>query len=294
MTEQEPARKRVTPVNLVNAVVIVVLIQLVALGITYENLPSYTAIVASSGPTFAPAGTSETGSFLNASFLVVFAFASTLGLLWVLRRKMVFSFKVLIFASVAISAFLLTFITADSVLAGILPVDQEAALDVAVSMSVVVIVGYTIFIRNRPWLSSIVLAFVGAEVGAFFAGTLDLRTALVLPVVFSAYDVYAVFKGPLKHLVGTAPGLALNGMSVKLGEFTLGLGDVVFYTMIPSLALFHTVVAPTVSPLAPVAVIAAIDAGVLATLLLLTRKRLLPGLPIPMILGVGALAFYLL
>jgi hypothetical protein len=37
-----------------------------------------------------------------------------------------------------------------------------------------------------------------------------------------------------------------------------------------------------------------IDAGVAFTLFLLSRRRLLPGLPIPMLLGVAVVAAYLL
>ena len=294
MSEQVPDKKRVTPKNLLNAVLIVLLMQLVALLITYANAPVYVAIVDSSGPSFAPAGTSPEGSLLNAGFLVLFAFAATLGLLWALKRKMVFSFKALVFGSVSLSAFFLTFITTDSLVAGAVPFELELVVDLAAASVVVGVIGYTIFVKNRPILSSMVLAFVGAEVGAFFAGTLGLYTALILPVAFAIYDIYAVFRGPLKQLIGTSPGVALNGMSVKLGEFTLGLGDVVFYTMLPSLAFLHTMVAPVVAPTATVLTIAAIDFGVVATLFLLSKKRLLPGLPIPMLLGVGVLGTFLL
>ncbi|HMD79180.1 MAG TPA: hypothetical protein VKF39_04260, partial [Nitrososphaerales archaeon] len=122
--------------------------------------------------------------------------------------------------------------------------------------------------------------------GSFFAEALPPLTALVLPAAFALYDIYAVFKGPLKMLIGTAPNVALVGMSIRAGAFTLGLGDIVFYTMLPSLALLQA------GYLAALATILAIDVGVILTLFLLSRRRLLPGLPIPMLFGIVVLLFY--
>jgi Presenilin len=283
MSGNPPDKTRVTPANLAVAVAVVLAVQLMALAITLQNLPTYSSVVGSGGSSFSPLGSTPAGSAGNALLLVLIVFVSTLGLVFLVRRKMVFSFKALIFGSLALSSFLLTLITVDSVIYPYVPLDLELAIDVTVSLAVVFAIGLTIFVRNYPVLSTAIIAFVGAEVGSFFASTLPLLTALMLPIVFSAYDVYAVFKGPLKQLIGLAPGIALTGMSVKAGEFTLGLGDVVFYSMLPSLALFY------VSLPVSLAVVAAVDLGVLATLYLLSRSRLLPGLPIPMLLGVAVL-----
>ncbi|HYB45563.1 MAG TPA: hypothetical protein VEC92_03480 [Nitrososphaerales archaeon] len=281
MSEEEAIdKKRITAPNILFATCIVVAIQLVALFITYENLPTYSYMVSTSGYSYAPLGTSSAGSAGNAIILVLVVFVSTLALVWVLARNMVRSFKVLIFVAISLSAFVLTLVTFDSFSYKFVPEAYQLPLDVAVSSLVVALIGITIFVKNYPWLSTAVLAFVGAEVGSFFASTLPPITALVLPVVFSAYDVYAVFRGPLKQLIGIGGGIALNGMSIKAGEFTLGLGDIVFYTMLPSLALFY------LTPLISVSTIVVIDAGVVVTLYLLGRKKVLPGLPIPMILGV--------
>jgi presenilin-like A22 family membrane protease len=286
--EQDEGQKRVTLPNLVESIIIVIVIQLAALGITYQNLPEYQAIVVTSGYSYAPLGTSSAGSVANAVILVAIVFVSTLVLVWLMSRRMVLSFKVLIFGSLSLSAFLLTMVTTEDVIWRYVPDVLQLPMDLAASLAVVALIGYTIFVRSRPWLSDAILALVGAEVGSFFASTLPPVTALILPVVFSAYDVYAVFRGPLKQLVGMGKGVVLAGMSIRAGEFTLGLGDIVFYTMLPSLALFHLTSVPI-----SLMTMGVIDAGVVATLVLLTRKRLLPGLPIPMILGVAVLTLLL-
>jgi hypothetical protein len=269
---------------------VVVLIQITALLITYQNLPTYQA---EGPPTLITGGSGATGSAVNVILYVGFAFAATLLLLWLLRRKMVSSFRVLVFFSLAISAFLLTFITSDGFFSQYLQPMAELAADITVSVAVVALIGYTIFVKNRPWLSTVVIAFVGAEVGSFFA-TLPLATALLLPIAFAIYDIYAVFRGPLKSLIGTGEKVALVGMSIRAGEFTLGLGDVVFYTMLPSLPLAQLVArsSMTVAAAWAFATLAVMDVGVVATLFLLSRRRLLPGLPIPMVLGVLVLVLH--
>jgi hypothetical protein len=206
---------------------------------------------------------------------------------------MVSSFRIVIFISLAISGFFLTLITSDGFFSQYLQPTAELAADIAASLAVVALIGYTIFVKNRPWLSTIVIAFVGAEVGSFFA-TLPLKTALLLPVAFSVYDIYAVFRGPLKSLLGTGEKVALVGMSIRAGSFTLGLGDVVFYTMLPSLPLAQLVAhsSMTVAATWAFVTLGVMDVGVVATLLLLSRRRLLPGLPIPMVLGVLVLILY--
>lgn len=291
MSEQAPEKKRVTPQNLIVAAAVVVVIQLVALFITNLNRPVYDQIVVHSGYSYAPAGSSPVGSTLNAILLVGFAFALTLAMVWLLRKKMVWSFKLIIFGSVAFSAFVLTLVTADVLAVDYLPASLETPVAFGAAALTVVLIGYTIFVKNRPWLSTVILAFVGAQVGSFFAETLSPWTALALPIAFAIYDIYAVFKGPLKSLIGTAPGIALVGMSIKAGEFTLGLGDIVFYTLLPSLALFQFGASLGVMP--AILTILAIDVGMVITLFLLSRKRLLPGLPIPMLLGVLVIVAYL-
>jgi hypothetical protein len=285
LSEQSLDKKRVTAGNLLEAAVVVVIVQFVGLSITDLNRPAYGAIVNSTGYSFNPGGATPAGSTLNAVLLVGFAFALTLALVWLLKKKMVMSFKLVIFGSVAFSAFVLTLVTADVFAIDYLPASWEFPFAFGVPAAIVILIGYTIFVKNRFWLSTAMLAFVGAEVGSFFAETLPPWTALLLPIAFSLYDIYAVFRGPLKALIGTAPSIALVGMSIRTGEFTLGLGDVVFYTLLPCLAFFQFGLTLSLYTML------AIDVGMVATLFLLSKRRLLPGLPIPMLLGVLVIGF---
>lgn len=294
MTDTPAEEKKVTPVNIALAVSTVAVVQIAALLISDQNLPVYQSIVNSTGPVnpvggLTGGGGNDLGSVAgNVILLVGLAFVLTLGMVWLLRNKRVTSFKVIIFASVSIASFTITLVTADVFAFNYLPPAAETPFAYGISLLVVALIGYTIFFKNVIWLSTGILAFVGAEVGSFFAEALPPVTALVLPVAFALYDIYAVFRGPLKQLLGTAPNVALVGMSIRAGVFTLGLGDVVFYTMLPSLAFLQG------GYLAALYVILAIDAGVVVTLYLLSKRKLLPGLPIPMLFGVAVLLYYFL
>jgi len=276
--ETQTEKKRVTPAGVVKALGLVLGIQALAVWLTDLNAP----VLSLSGYSYAPLGTSAAGSAGNTILLVLGIFAMTLVLVWILRQKRLLSFKIVVFGATALSAFSLTLITVDSVVVDLFNLSLPT-LDVLVSIVPVGLLGYTTFVKRSPIVSGGVLAFLSAEVGSYFATTLPLLTALLFPVAFSLYDIYAVFRGPLRELVSAAPAAALGIISIKAGDFTIGLGDTVFYSMLPSLATYQLSAACTAST------IIAVDLGMVVTLYLLTRKKMLPGLPVPMLLGVASL-----
>ncbi len=285
-------KKKVTPLNILIALLLVLVVQFLAIGITYENKPEELAIGQTNGTIPLPPSVSGTpaGSAINAFLLVGLVALVTFGFVWLIRKRLFRSFKALIFASVSFSAFILTLLTVDGFFSrftwySTFPYVLE--VEALIALLPVVAMGYSIFVKNNEILSSAVLVVIAAEVASFFASSLIKELALFLALFFAGYDIYAVFKGPLKTLVSAAPSGSLVGMAVKAGEFTIGLGDIVFYSMLPSMAFFYIGAIPALETLA------AVDLGVVVTLYLLTRKRLLPGLPIPMLLGLIVLTISL-
>jgi len=106
----------------------------------------------------------------------------------------------------------------------------------------------------------------------------DLAVGILL-VGFSLFDIYDVFRGPLKHLAQTSHDKGVSPLLVKAGSIEVGLGDLLFYSL--STALAYSVGG---IPLAVLA-LTTIKVGMYITLKLLEKRPMLPGLPIPVLLS---------
>ena len=264
----------------------VALVQVVALYFTWVNAP----VAAQSGASgsFAPAGTSAAGSFSNAFILVLAVFATTLLAVWLIRNRRVRVFTSIVFLGTSLALFLLTLLTAIDLTAAYLSEWDSLYASVAVAGGVVALFALSNRRKRFLVLAPVVTGLLSAEVGSYFASVIPLYTALILPMVFSVYDIYAVFAGPLRQLVTIAPTQVMTAVTSRLGEFSIGTGDTIFYSMLPALALYKYSVPYALYTMA------AVDAGVVVTLYLLSRSKLLPGLPIPMALGLGTLLLLML
>jgi len=267
-------------------VAFVVVIQLFALFITHVNAPAIQA----SGYSYQPAGTSSGGSVTNVLILVVFVFASTLAAVWLARKRRAKVFFGIVLFGSGLALFLLTLLAAIQVTSSYFSAYDSLYISLACSLAAVALLVLVTLKKVPEWTALILTGVLSAEVGSYFASTIPILTALLLPIAFSLYDIYTVFKGPLRQLVTTLPAENLAAISSKIGDFSIGTGDTVFYAMIPALAYFQFA---GVFGTAPALVsIVAVDVGVVVTLYLLGKVRLLPGLPIPMGLGLAVLLAY--
>lgn len=108
---------------------------------------------------------------------------------------------------------------------------------------------------------------------ALLALTLPPLAVLTFSAIMAAFDVYAVFIGPLSK----AP-LPL-ALSLEVGNTVIGIGDVIFYALITSSLFIHK------GPYYGLLALLTIELGALASYRLLKRRPLLPGLPIPLLLS---------
>ncbi len=260
----------------------IAVIQVFALAITKVNAPITEAV----GPVYEPAGTSSGGSIGNVLILVVFVFATTLTAVWLARRRRVKLFMAMIFGGTAIALFLLTLLASISLTGSYMDANSSLYLSLALATSTVVLLSL-IALRKVPASFALVLTgLLSAEVGSYFASAIPILTAILLPLGFSLYDIYTVFRGPLKTLINTLPDESLTTMASKIGDFSIGTGDTVFYAMVPALGYYQFGFSSAFLA------ILAVDAGVVMTLYLLSKAKLLPGLPIPMGLGVAVLLLF--
>jgi hypothetical protein len=275
------------PLATLKTLVFVAAIQLFALAITKVNAPVIQVVIQNNGYPYAPGGTSSTGSVYNAVILVAFVFALTLGAVWLARKRRVKVFMAMIFLGTGLALFLLTLLASIDFTSAYMDANSSFYLSLAFAGSTVLLLGLIALRRVPASLGLILTGLLSAEAGSYFASAIPILTALLLPLAFSLYDIYTVFRGPLRTLITALPEESLSTMSSTIGDFSIGTGDTVFYAMIPALGYFQFGFGPAF------AAIVAVDAGVVLTLYLLSRVKLLPGLPIPMFLGLAVLlAFY--
>lgn len=155
------------------------------------------------------------------------------------------------------------------------------------------------------------LIVISALMGAFMAVILPTWTVVFLLIALAIWDIYAVFKGPIKDMVemdiqgklmarfdplgDDSEEFPFEHLTYDAGIWQLGIGDLVFYSVLGAHSLYYsTNYIPEhglwMLPFFFIPVLIAILIGFAYTIYRLTREEgsgILPGLPIPMFLGVG-------
>lgn len=180
----------------------------------------------------------------------------------------------------------------------------------SISLGILGTLSFRIQSFDKIWVRNIMMIFFGAMIGSFLAIHFGLLTAFLILIGLSLYDIYAVFRGPLKGIIDHSReqseeiGENLENQKRNEGEYekvplmpalpvystpliNIGLGDFAFYSMMIS----TTVVISTafLTPLPLVAGLIGLLSGIIYTFKLLEKERALPGLPIPIFGGLGLL-----
>jgi hypothetical protein len=188
--------------------------------------------------------------------------------------------------------------------------------------------GITIFAayKGSSIVTNLIALVLALELGSSFPVLLQAPLNWIIPAVYAVFDIYAVYYGRLGKLVrevasgegATVSGPKVTGgvsatalptttpqevsggskkskfskwpdfglLSIKLSEIEIGMADIAFYTMVPAVA---ALLVARYSLIAFFVVMAAVDAGILISFALFRKREVSPGLPIPILLGLGAL-----
>jgi presenilin-like A22 family membrane protease len=127
---------------------------------------------------------------------------------------------------------------------------------------------------------NIAVICLGGALGVFFGASIPLSSALLILAFLAIYDVVAVYRGPVGKIARS--GLdQLQGLSYSFKDVQMGLGDLVFYSMLSGTMLFKLGWLPCIIS------IVGILAGSFLTLVMLKKKGIFPGLPFPILLGIA-------
>ena len=221
-------------------------------------------------------GDTASSSFGNALYfvLIVAVGAAVLYLLlkWKSRKLITFlTAFALTAASLLLSVFYFSVLFASVPNAGIIVL--------SLSIVVTVIVDVAIF-RLGSKIRNAVVICLGGALGVFFGASIPFLSALLILCFLAVYDVFAVYKGPVGKIAHA--GLdQLKGLSFSFKDIQMGLGDLVFYSMLSGIMLFNF------GWVSYIVSLAGILAGSFLTFVMLEKKGIFPGLPIPVFLGLA-------
>ncbi|HDJ89511.1 MAG TPA: hypothetical protein ENG40_02320, partial [Thermoprotei archaeon] len=158
-----------------------------------------------------------------------------------------------------------------------------------------IINAYVIYSSKNDILHTIILTIFASAAGSVLSFTLSPISVWVISIAVSIYDIYAVFRGPIKKIIieygeikknekRSSKGVidTLRGAVIPFRGISLGMGDAIFYSMICSTSLIY----PYVSFARALVVAISITIGNYITLRMLEKKDLLPAMPIPTLMAI--------
>jgi len=124
---------------------------------------------------------------------------------------------------------------------------------------------------------------IGSLTGTFLGVSVPTLTAVVLLAALAVYDSISVYRGPIGKIAQMADLEEFKGAAFTVGDLTIGMGDLVFYSMLVSNAMVNFGLVTYLGTFVAVAV------GSYLGFKMLERREVFPGLPIAIALGLAAM-----
>lgn len=160
-------------------------------------------------------------------------------------------------------------------------------LSMILSVSIASLSLYLLIKKRYTILYSIILLAVMVGLGIIFNSSFEDTTKIAILIAYSLFDIYSVYKGMIKIIFedrGAAMTL-LSPLLVRFGPTALGVGDVIFYSLLLSYALG---ISQNLFLSASIALIV----GHTLNLWILKHKRIIPALPIPVMLTLSVIQIF--
>jgi presenilin-like A22 family membrane protease len=227
---------------------------------------------------------SAAGASLNAVVFVFALGASATVMFLLIRRGRMRFIRRLIKGALVLVSFAVAFWYSTSILASVVDLSTNlwTLVSLLLSFGIAAAIGLTVFGKGQSRQLSGVTA-LGALTGVFLGYSVGPVTALVLVVALVVYDVVAVFRGPVGALAKAVEAGDLPGAMYTYGELTIGMGDLVFYSLVATTAMVYFGLFSFFG--AALGILAGSYLGFRA----LSRYEMFPGLPFSLLLGVAGM-----
>jgi presenilin-like A22 family membrane protease len=213
-------------------------------------------------------------------FVVLIAISATVFYL-LIKRKSKKIIKGLIVVALTTASLLLSLVYLSAIFA-YFPIVDILVIPLAIALTVLFDVA---IFRLGSVARNVAVVCLGGALGIFFGFSIPLYSAVLILVFLAVYDVFAVYRGPVGKIAQS--GLdQLQGLSFSFKEIQMGLGDLVFYSMLTGVMFFEYINLPY-GILPCVMCIIGVLAGSIVTFFMLEKKGIFPGLPFPILLGLA-------
>jgi len=223
----------------------------------------------------------------NALYFVVIVAISAVVFYLLIKRRSKYIIKGLIVVAMTSASLLLSLEYLNAILSIYFPNLDILPVLIGSCLAITILFDLAIFrFGNIP--RNLAVVGIGGALGIFFGFEISLYSGLwsaVLILAFlAAYDVFAVYRGPVGKIAQSSGGMEqLQGLSFSFKDIEMGLGDLVFYSMLTGAMFFSFL--PSILPC--IVSIVGIMAGSIITFFMLEKKGIFPGLPFPIMLGLA-------
>jgi presenilin-like A22 family membrane protease len=212
-------------------------------------------------------------------FVVLIAIAATM-FYFLIKRRNKKIIKALIVVALTTASLLLSLVYISALLS-FFPSDFDFYILIISAIVITTLFDLSIF-RLGSNARNIAVIGVGGALGIFFGFSIPLFSAVAILAFLAVYDIIAVYKGPVGKIAQS--GLdQLQGLSFSFKDIQMGLGDLVFYSMLTGIVFFSFL--PNFVP--TVLAVVGILLGSVITFYMLEKKGIFPGLPFPILLGLA-------
>ena len=153
---------------------------------------------------------------------------------------------------------------------------------ILLSLICTIILGLAIY-KAKGALHLAAIVVIGGMTGTFLGVSIPTLTAIVLLLALAGYDLFAVYKGPIGKMAQSTDLEEFTGAVFTYGDLTVGMGDMVFYSMLASIAMINF------GPIPFLAAAVGVVGGAYLGFRMLEGRDMFPGLPFAVVLGLGCM-----
>jgi hypothetical protein len=133
--------------------------------------------------------------------------------------------------------------------------------------------------KSKGLLHLTAIILIGGMTGTFLGVSIPTLTAAALLLALAAYDLFAVYKGPIGKMAQSTDLEEFTGAVFTYRDLTVGMGDMVFYSMLASNSMINF------GPIPFVAAAVGVILGAYLGFKMLEGRDMFPGLPFAVVLG---------